>query len=200
VRPIITMDSLHEVNEVWLEDVRVPVANLVGEENKGWTCAKYLLTHERTGLAGIGASKAALTSLKRIATKQQKNGKPLIEDAMFRAQIAEVEMSLMAAEMSTLRIVAAASEGGVPGSESSILKVQGTEIRQAITHLMRKALGPYALPFLPEEMDLNYDGELLVGDYAAPLAPQYFNMRKLSIFGGSNEIQKNIVSKMILEL
>ena len=200
VRPIITLDGDHEVNEVFFDDVKVPVENLVGEENKGWTCAKYLLTHERTGLAGIGASKAALSNLKRIASKQQKNGKPLIEDAMFRSQIAEVEMSLMAAEMSTLRIVAAASEGGVPGAESSILKVQGTEIRQAITHLMRKALGPYALPYLPEEMELDYDGELLVGDYAASPAPQYFNMRKLSIFGGSNEIQKNIVSKMILEL
>jgi len=197
VRPIITLDGDHEVNEVFFDDVKVPVENLVGEENKGWTCAKYLLTHERTGLAGIGASKAALTNLKRIASK---NGKPLLEDALFRSQIAEVEMSLMAAEMSTLRIVAAASEGGVPGSESSILKVQGTEIRQAITHLMRKALGPYALPFLPEEMELDYDGEMLVDDYAATPASQYFNMRKLSIFGGSNEIQKNIVSKMILEL
>ncbi|NLY59190.1 MAG: pimeloyl-CoA dehydrogenase large subunit, partial [Gammaproteobacteria bacterium] len=118
----------------------------------------------------------------------------------FRAQIAEVEMSLMAAEVSTLRIVAAASEGGVPGAESSILKVQGTEIRQAITHLTRKALGPYALPFLPEELELDYDGEFLVDDYAAAPASTYFNMRKLSIFGGSNEIQKNIVSKMILEL
>ena len=200
VRPIITLDGDHEVNEVFFDDVKVPVENLVGEENKGWTCAKYLLTNERTGLAGIGASKAALTNLKRIASKQQKNGKPLIEDALFRSQIAEVEMSLMAAEMSTLRIVAAASEGGVPGSESSILKVQGTEIRQAITHLMRKALGPYALPFLPEELDLDFDGEMLVDDYAASPASQYFNMRKLSIFGGSNEIQKNIVSKMILEL
>ncbi|PAU84405.1 pimeloyl-CoA dehydrogenase large subunit [Pseudomonas sp. WN033] len=200
VRPIITLDGDHEVNEVFFDDVKVPVENLVGEENKGWTCAKYLLTHERTGLAGIGASKAALRQLKRIASKQQKNGRPLIEDALFRSQIAEVEMSLMAAEMSTLRIVAAASEGGVPGSESSILKVQGTEIRQAITHLMRKALGPYALPFLPEELELDYDGEFLVDDYAAAPASQYFNMRKLSIFGGSNEIQKNIVSKMILEL
>ncbi len=200
VRPIITLDGDHEVNEIFFDDVKVPVENLVGEENKGWTCAKYLLTHERTGLAGIGASKAALSNLKRIASKQQKNGKPLIQDAMFRSQIAEIEMSLMAAEMSTLRIVAAASEGGVPGAESSILKVQGTEIRQTITHLMRKALGPYALPFLPEEMELDYEGELLVGDYAASPASQYFNMRKLSIFGGSNEIQKNIVSKMILEL
>ncbi|MEH6567117.1 MAG: acyl-CoA dehydrogenase family protein [Halopseudomonas sp.] len=200
VRPILTLDGDHEVNEVFFDDVKVPVENLVGEENKGWTCAKYLLTHERTGLAGIGASKAAMSNLKRIASKQQKNGKPLIEDTLFRSQIAEIEMSLMAAEMSTLRIVAAASEGGVPGSESSILKVQGTEIRQTITHLMRKALGPYALPFLPEELDLDYDGELLVDDYAASPASQYFNMRKLSIFGGSNEIQKNIVSKMILEL
>ncbi|MFZ2288441.1 MAG: acyl-CoA dehydrogenase family protein [Halopseudomonas yangmingensis] len=200
VRPILTLDGDHEVNEVFFDDVKVPVENLVGEENKGWTCAKYLLTHERTGLAGIGASKAALRQLKRIAAKQHKNGRPLIEDTLFRSQIAEVEMSLMAAEMSTLRIVAAASEGGVPGSESSILKVQGTEIRQAITHLMRKALGPYAMPFLPEEMELDYDGDFLVDDYSASLASVYFNMRKLSIFGGSNEIQKNIVSKMILEL
>ena len=119
---------------------------------------------------------------------------------MFRSQIAEVEMQLMAAEMGTLRIVAAASEGGVPGAESSILKVQGTEIRQAITHLLRKAIGPYALPFLPEELEGDYDGEWLLEDYSAALASSYFNMRKLSIFGGSNEIQKNIVSKMILEL
>lgn len=200
VRPIITLDGDHEVNEVFFDDVRVPVENLVGEENKGWTCAKYLLTHERTGLAGIGSSKAALTHLKMVASKQEKNGKPLIEDTLFRSRIADVEMQLMAAEMSTLRIVAAASEGGVPGAESSILKVQGTEIRQAITELLRKALGPYALPFLPEEMDYDYEGELLLEDYSASLASEYFNMRKLSIFGGSNEIQKNIVSKMILEL
>ncbi|MCL5041691.1 MAG: acyl-CoA dehydrogenase family protein [Gammaproteobacteria bacterium] len=200
MRPIHTLDGEHEVNEVFFDDVKVPVENLVGEENKGWTCAKYLLTHERTGLAGIGASKAALTNLKRIASKQQKNGRPLIEDTLFRSQIAEIEMSLMAAEMSTLRIVAAASEGGVPGAESSILKVQGTEIRQTITHLMRKALGPYALPFLPEEMEYGYDGDVLLEDYSPSLAGSYFNMRKLSIFGGSNEIQKNIVSKMILEL
>ncbi len=200
MRPIHTLDGEHEVNEVFFDDVKVPVENLVGEENKGWTCAKYLLTHERTGLAGIGASKAALSSLKRIASKQLKNGHPLIEDTLFRSQIAEIEMSLMAAEMSTLRIVAAANEGGVPGAESSILKVQGTEIRQTITHLMRKALGPYALPFLPEEMEYGYDGDVLLEDYSPSLAGSYFNMRKLSIFGGSNEIQKNIVSKMILEL
>ena len=200
MRPIITLDGDHEVNEVFFDDVKVPVENLVGEENKGWTCAKYLLTHERTGLAGIGASKAALTHLKKVATQQHKNGKPLIDDAVFRAQVAQVEIELMAAEMSTLRIIAAAKEGGVPGAESSILKVKGTEIRQAITNLLRKAIGPYALPFLPEELEYDFDGDMLNTESSPALAGDYFNMRKLSIFGGSNEIQKNIVSKMILEL
>lgn len=200
VRPIITLDGDHEVNEVFFDDVKVPVDNLVGEENKGWTCAKYLLTHERTGLAGIGSSKAALTHLKNVASKQQKNGKPLIEDTLFRTQVAEVEIQLMAAEMSTMRIIAAALEGGVPGAESSILKVKGTEIRQAITNLLRKAVGPYALPFLPEELEYDFAGDMLNSESSPSLAGDYFNMRKLSIFGGSNEIQKNIVSKMILEL
>lgn len=200
VRPIITLDGDHEVNEVFFDNVRVPVANLVGEENQGWTCAKYLLTHERTGLAGIGASKALLKHLKTIASRELSEGRPLLDDPLFRAQVAEVEMQLMATEMSNLRILAVSAEGGAPGTESSILKVKGTEIRQAITHLLRKAIGPYALPFLEEEMDLAFAGELLHTDYSASLASQYFIMRKLSIYGGSNEIQKNIVSKMILEL
>lgn len=200
VRPIITLDGDHEVNEVFFDNVRVPVGNLVGEENKGWTCAKYLLTHERTGLAGIGASKAALSKLKHIASKELCDGKPMIEDPLFRAQVAELEMQLCSIEISTLRICAAAAQGGVPGTESSILKVKGTEIRQAITHLLRKVVGPHALPHLEEELELDYQGELLHADYSPALAGHYFNMRKLSIFGGSNEIQKNIVSKMILEL
>lgn len=200
VRPIITLDGDHEVNEVFFDNVRVPVENLVGEENKGWTCAKYLLTHERTGLAGIGASKAALAGLKRAAARLQASGQPLIDDPLLRLQIAEVEMQLMAIEMSTMRILAAAKEGGVPGAESSILKVKGTEIRQAITNLRRKIIGPYALPFLEEELDLDFAGDKLHEEATAGVAPIYFNMRKLSIFGGSNEIQKNIVAKMILEL
>ncbi|MBF8005914.1 acyl-CoA dehydrogenase family protein [Pseudomonas brenneri] len=200
VRPIITLDGEHEVNEVFFDNVKVPVQNLVGEENHGWTCAKYLLTYERTGLAGIGASKAALAHLKRIARKQMSEGRPIFDDPLFRAQVAEVEMQLMATEMSTLRTLAAAKDGGVPGAESSILKVKGTEVRQAISHLLRKVIGPYALPFLEEELDLDYPGEPLHADYSVALASQYFNLRKLSIFGGSNEIQKNIVSKMILEL
>ncbi|WP_447744017.1 acyl-CoA dehydrogenase family protein [Pseudomonas nicosulfuronedens] len=198
VRPIITLDGEHEVNEVFFDNVRVPVENLVGRENEGWTCAKYLLTYERTGLAGIGASKAVLAHLKQVASRELCDGQPMLDDPLFRAQVAEVEMQLMAIEMSTLRILAAAREGGVPGAESSILKVKGTEIRQAISHLLRKVLGPYALPFIEDEFELG--SEALHADYSAAPASQYFNLRKLSIFGGSNEIQKNIVSKMILEL
>jgi len=128
------------------------------------------------------------------------HGRPLIEDPMFRARIAEVEMRLMAVEMSTLRILAATRDGGVPGAESSLLKIQGSEIRQAITNLMRKALGPNALPFLEQELEPDFDGDPLYQDYSAAPASQYFNMRKLSIYGGSNEIQKNIIAKMVLEL
>ncbi|MCG7200234.1 acyl-CoA dehydrogenase family protein [Marinobacter pelagius] len=200
VRPIITLDGEHEVNEVFFDNVRVPVENLVGEENKGWTCAKYLLTHERTGQAGIGLSKAALAHLKDIASAETVAGRPLIDDPLFRARIAEVEMRLMAVEMSTLRILAATRDGGVPGAESSLLKIQGSEIRQAISGLMRKALGPNALPFLEPELEPDFGGEPLYRDYSASPASQYFNLRKLSIYGGSNEIQKNIIAKQVLEL
>ena len=200
VRPIITLDGEHEVNEVFFDNVRVPVENLVGEENKGWTCAKYLLTHERTGQAGIGQSKAALAHLKQIASAETVAGQPRIDDPLFRARIAELEMRLMAVEMSTLRILAATRDGGVPGAESSLLKIQGSEIRQAITDLMRKALGPNALPFLEPELESDFHGEPLYQDYSACPASQYFNLRKLSIYGGSNEIQKNIIAKLVLEL
>lgn len=200
VRPIITLDGDHEVNEVFFDNVRVPAVNLVGEENKGWTCAKFLLTHERTGQAGIAQSKAALAQLKWVASQELRNGLPLLEDPLLRVQIAEVEMQLMAIEMSTLRILAAVQGGGVPGAQSSILKIKGSEIRQAISNLMRKVLGVHALPFAEEELNYAFPGELLHTDYCAAPAGQYFNLRKLSIYGGSNEIQKNIIAKMILEL
>lgn len=200
VRPIITLDGDHEVNEVFFDNVRVPAVNLVGEENKGWTCAKFLLTHERTGQAGIAQSKAALAQLKWVASQELRNGLPLLEDPLLRVQIAEVEMQLMAIEMSTLRILVAVQGGGVPGAQSSILKIKGSEIRQAISNLMRKVLGVHALPFAEEELNYAFPGELLHTDYSAAPAGQYFNLRKLSIYGGSNEIQKNIIAKMILEL
>jgi alkylation response protein AidB-like acyl-CoA dehydrogenase len=199
VRPIITLDGEHEVNEVFFDNVRVPVANLVGQENEGWTCAKYLLTHERTSIGGIAQNKALLTRLKRIASQEVRDGRPLIEDPLFRAQIAEVEMQLMAAEMSNLRTLAATRNGDVPGAESSFLKIKGTEIRQAITYLISKAVGPYALPFIEDE--LGYGSEpLLYTDYSSAATYQYLDARKASIYGGANEIQKNIIAKMILEL
>jgi alkylation response protein AidB-like acyl-CoA dehydrogenase len=199
VRPIITLDGEHEVNEVFFDNVRVPVENLVGNENEGWTCAKYLLTHERTSIAGIGQTKAMLNRLKHIASQELRDGRPLIEDPLFCSQLAEVEMQLMAAEMSNLRTLASARDGGIPGAESSILKIKGTEIRQTIAYLMTKAVGPYAMPFLEDE--LGYGGaSMLYTDYSATAVNQYMDTRKASIYGGSNEIQKNIIAKMILEL
>jgi alkylation response protein AidB-like acyl-CoA dehydrogenase len=200
VRPIITMDGAHEVNEVWLENVRVPVENLVGEENKGWTYAKFLLGHERTNIAGIGIAKRELTRLKRIATLETKHGKPLIKDPMFAARIAQIEIDLTALEITNLRVLSAEAERRAPGPEASILKIKGTEIQQAITELLVQAAGPAALALRREAMAAGYQGDAVGPFYATPLAAQYLNMRKLSIYGGSNEIQKNIISQMILGL
>ncbi|MFM0474908.1 acyl-CoA dehydrogenase family protein [Paraburkholderia strydomiana] len=200
VRPIITLDGEHEVNEVFFTDVRVPATNLVGEENKGWTYAKYLLTYERTNIAGVGFSVAALNRLRRIAAKQQRNGRPLCEDAAFAARMARVEIDLENMKTTNLRVIAAVAGGGVPGAESSMLKIRGTEIRQEISSLTRRAMGPYAQPFIEEALHDGYQGAPVGPEEAASAASLYFNNRKLSIFGGSNEIQKNIISKMILGL
>lgn len=198
VRPIITLDGEHEVNEIFFDDVRVPVANLVGAENQGWTCAKYLLTHERTGHAAMGMVKQSLRHLKHIAARQLRTGRSLLEDPSFRRQLAEIEIDLMAIDITNLRVIAAAQAGGAPGWESSMLKICGTEIRQAISDLMRRAVGPYALPFLPDAIDEPESSP--VPAEVTPLAGQYFNRRKLSIYAGSNEIQKNIISKASLGL
>jgi alkylation response protein AidB-like acyl-CoA dehydrogenase len=200
VRPIITLDGEHEVNEVFFTDVRVPVANLVGEENKGWTYAKYLLTYERTNIAGVGFSVAALARLKRAAQKIQRNGKPLADDPQFAARLAKVEIDLENMKTTNLRVIAAVAGGGAPGAESSMLKIRGTEIRQEISSLLRRAMGPYAAPFVEEALGEGYSGEPIGPDEAASAASLYFNNRKLSIFGGSNEIQKNIIAKMMLGL
>ena len=194
VRPIITLDGEHEVNEVFFTDVRVPAENLVGEENKGWTYAKYLLTYERTNIAGVGFSVAALRRLKAAANKMQSNGRALIDDPLFAARLARVEIDLENMKTTNLRVIAAVAGGGVPGAESSMLKIRGTEIRQEISSLMRRAMGPYAQPFIEDAFEDDTDAEI----YTA--AAQYFNNRKLSIFGGSNEIQKNIIAKMMLGL
>lgn len=196
VRPLITLDGAHEVNEVFFDNVKVPLENLVGEENKGWTCAKYLLTFERTGIAGVGESKAALERLKQIARSETAQGRPLIEHPRVAERFVELDAELMAVEMTNLRVVSAAEAGGVPGAESSFLKIMGTEVRQKISDLYRELAGPYALPF----PDMDIVEEAIGPDFSASASSTYFNLRKLSIFGGSNEIQKNIISKAILGL
>jgi alkylation response protein AidB-like acyl-CoA dehydrogenase len=191
VRPIIMLDEDHEVNEVFFDNVRVPVANLVGKENKGWTYAKYLLGHERTGIAAVGRSKRELLFLKKIAGKQQEN-------PLFAARVANVEIELMALEVTVLRTIAQEAQG--PGPQASVLKVRGSEIQQTLAELMVEALGPQALPFDPAYLEGEREHALAGDDDAAPLAGYYFNLRKTSIYGGSNEIQKNIISQMILGL
>ena len=200
VRPIITMDGAHEVNEVYFENARVPVENLIGEENKGWTYAKFLLGHERTNIAGIGIAKRELARLKRVAAQETKNGKPLLQDPMFAARVAQVDVDLTALEITNLRVLSAEAEHRAPGPEASILKIKGTEIQQAITELLLQAVGPYALPYIPEALAAGYSAEAVGPQYAASLAAHYCNMRKLSIYGGSNEIQKNIISQQLLGL
>lgn len=199
VRPIITIDGGHEVNEVFLEEVLVPAENLVGEENKGWTIAKFLLGNERSGIAGVARSKKAISRLKDICRSEKMDGAPLLETADFGRKIAELEIDLTALEYTELRTLAAESKGQGPGPESSILKIKGTEIQQRITELTMEAVGTYAAPWTPK-LDRG-DNYFAIGpDYAEGVAQDYFNMRKTSIYGGSNEIQRNIIAKMVLGL
>jgi len=196
VRPIIMLDADHEVNEVFFDNVRVPVANLVGQENRGWTYAKYLLGHERTGIAAVGRSKRELARLKALARREQKDGAPLLRDPLYAAKVADLEIELMALEMTVLRVLSDAT--GAPGPEASVLKVRGTEIQQRLSELMVEAAGPLALPFDPAYLEGASEHSVIDDDFAAPLLPHYFNYRKTSIYGGSNEIQRNIISQMIL--
>jgi len=199
VRPIITLGGEHEVNEVWLENVRVPVENRIFQENKGWTCAKFLLAHERTGIAGVARSKRGIDRIKSMARTESEDGTPLIRDSFFKRKIAELEIDLTSLEYTELRTLASESAGKGPGPESSLLKIKGTEIQQRITELALEAAGHYGMPFFrgfPED-----GANLPIGpDAAHRTAPTYFNMRKTSIYGGSNEIQRNIISKMVLGL
>jgi alkylation response protein AidB-like acyl-CoA dehydrogenase len=198
VRPIVMLDEDHEVNEVFFDNVKVPVQNLVGQENKGWTYAKYLLGHERTGIAAVGRSKRELAFLKKFAAAQDKNGLSLLHDPLFAAKVAALEIELMALEMTVLRVLA--QEHKAPGPEASVLKVRGTEIQQALTELMVEAAGPMALPFDAAYLEGEHAHSVAGDDAAAPLAAHYFNVRKTSIYGGSNEIQRNIITQMILGL
>jgi alkylation response protein AidB-like acyl-CoA dehydrogenase len=197
VRPIRLIEGGHEVNEVFFTDVRVPYGNLVGEVDKGWTIAKFLLTHERTGIAGVGFSMQALEEVKALARKVRRNGKPLAEDPLFASRIAKAEIDLEAMKITNLRMLFKAQEQGAPGPETSILKIKGTVIHQELKDLARRALGPAAAPF-PGHVT---EGNLMFGpEDTAHNAARYFNNRKTSIFGGSNEIQRNILTKAALEL
>jgi alkylation response protein AidB-like acyl-CoA dehydrogenase len=204
VRPIITMEGEHEINDIFFENVRVPIQHLVGEENNGWTYAKFLLGHERTNNAGIGNCKRGLRRLKEIAAAQMANGRPLIEDRRFRDRITQVELELMALEITNLRVLSAASESRAPGPEVSLLKIKGSEIIQQLAELQMHALGHDALPYLRDALEADWVADPLLGEhyaaYAPPLSGQYFNQRKTTIYAGSTEIQKNIIAKMVLGL
>jgi alkylation response protein AidB-like acyl-CoA dehydrogenase len=193
VRPIILLDGGHEVNEVFFDDVQVPVENLVHEEHKGWTVAKYLLGYERMGTGRIGASKRELAKLKELAARAVKGGKPLIEDPRFRDRLTRVEVELMALEITNLRFLDQLRGGRPPGADVSLLKIKGTEIQQAISELMMQAMGPFAQAFRPVDA-LDFDA------FTASLAPRYCNLRKATIYAGSNEIQRNIIAKATLGL
>ena len=193
VRPLILLDEGHEVNEVFFDDVKVPLENLVFEEGKGWTVAKYLLGHERLSTGRIGGSKRELTKLKTMAAQTVVNGRPLLEDQRFADRLARVEIELMALEITNMRFLDEMRRTGNIGPEVSMLKIKGTEIQQALTELSMQVLGPMAQAFKP----IAYDG---FDAFGASQAARYFNFRKTSIYAGSNEIQRNIFSKMALGL
>ena len=194
VRPLPLMDGRHEVNEVFFADVEVPLENRVHDEGKGWTVAKYLLGHERMNTARIGTSKRELMQLKKLALRETKAGKPLLQETRFRDRVTRVEAELMALEITNLRFVDQLRGGRAPGAEVSMLKIVGTEIQQTLTELMMQAAGPRAQLVAPIDDDPAFDR------YVAALAPRYCNYRKTTIYAGSNEIQRNIIAKHVLQL
>ena len=198
VKPIITIDGAHEVNMVYFDDVEVPANNLIGEEGEGWNIAKFLLMHERTGIAGIAALKRELKRLKEISSDLIVGEASLLDDTNFRNKLEAAEIELTATEFTELRTLSQISLGGAPGPESSILKIKGTELQQSISELFIEMLGYYAHPFLTEA-ELGFNASI-GPDYAGSAMPHYLNFRKVSIYGGSNEIQRNVISKAILGL
>jgi alkylation response protein AidB-like acyl-CoA dehydrogenase len=201
VKPIVLLDGHAEVNEIFFDDVRVPINNLVGEENKGWTYAKVLLTHERTNIAGVPRGKRRIKALKRIAAETSDGfSGSMMEDAAFSKKLAEIEIELKALEYSELRTLAALSVGKAPGPESSILKIVGTELAQRIDEIFVELSAYNSLPFVPEQFEDGFEGEALGPGSSAASALTYFNNRKASIYGGSNEVQRNIICKAVLGL
>ena len=193
VRPIVLLDGEAEVNEVFFDNVEVPANNLIGEENKGWTYAKHLLSHERTNIADVNRSKRELERLKRIARDEG-----VYEDQRFRDEIAKLEVDVVALEMLVLRVLSAEKLGKNTLDIAGLLKIKGSEIQQRYSELMMLAAGPYAVPFIAEAMDAGWQGEYVGAAYLAPLTSTYFNLRKTTIYGGSNEVQRSIVAQTVL--
>ncbi|MGA8514154.1 MAG: acyl-CoA dehydrogenase family protein [Burkholderiaceae bacterium] len=194
VRPIVLLDGEAEVNEVWFDNVEVPAENLIGQENQGWTYAKHLLSHERTNIADVNRSKRELERLKNIAKKEG-----VYDDVRFRDEIAKLEVDVVALEMMVLRVLSAEKSGKQALDVAGLLKIRGSEIQQRYSELMMLAAGPYALPLIHEAMEAGWQGNYPgAGLHCAPLASTYFNMRKTTIYGGSNEVQRNIVSQVVL--
>lgn len=198
VRPIRTLDGGHDVNEVWLENVRVPVANRVGEAGQGWTYAKYLLGHERTGIAGLGHCHRELSVLKDMAARTLRQGRPILEDSRMRDRISRVEVDIMALEMLLLRV--AAARGDAPGPEASVLKIRGSEIQQDLAMLQMEIAGPDAWPYDPDWMEADALFHGPGPEMTAAAGAGYADMRKTSIYGGTTEVQKGIIARMMLGL
>ncbi len=200
VKPIITMDGGHYLNEVFFDDVRVPVENRIAEENKGWTYAKFLLGHERTGIAGVSKSKREVEKVKQIARIERSEGGRLLDDGEFRNRLSRVEVDLMALEITNLRMMAAMAAGKPPGPESSTLKIRGTQIAQELNELLIEALGYYALPYGASQVRPDTNEAPVGPEHSVGLMSERLLRRAASIYGGSNEIQKNIIAKAILGL
>ncbi|MGB5625711.1 MAG: acyl-CoA dehydrogenase family protein [Woeseiaceae bacterium] len=200
VKPIVLLDGVPEVNEIHFDNVEVPVENLVGEEGKGWTYGKVLLQHERANIAGVARSRYRVRRLRKQVETSVRGAAPLAGDKNFMRRLAATEVELKALEYTELRTLAAVASGKAPGPESSILKIKGTEIQQAIDMLYLQAAGYYALPYVPDQYEPDFAGEPIGDGQETQAALRYFNFRKASIYGGSNEIQKNIVAKHVLGL
>ena len=200
VKPIITLDGGHEVNMVYLEDVFVPEENLIYEINKGWTVAKYLLGHERTSNAQVSRSKKALSKIREIAKLNLNGELSLRDDARFMDKVTKCDIRIQALEYAELKAISNDVKGIPPGAEANMIKIRGSEIQQEITELVLEASGYYAYPYQSNVMDTGKNEPLIGPSWSTTSAPKYFNTRKTTIYGGSNEIQKNILAKMVLEL
>jgi hypothetical protein len=194
VRPIRMLEGGSDLNEVYLDNVRVPVENLVGEINKGWTCAKYLLGHERTGIAGIGSCKQQLARARRLAEQQDLGGDPVMAN-----RLAQFEVELMALEFTALRLLSANQQSRTPAVEASMLKVRGTELRQAIYELLVDIAGPQAVPFSLQAQFLEHLEESATPPEMVALAANFLDSRKLTIYGGANEVQRNLIARATLQ-